>query len=239
MVAPVFDLLKAELPLQEESFFISPSKRTGLVLVDINNGFCTPGAGNLAPREPNKQISRMVDESVRLARIFSKKKWPMLAFLDTHHPNKPEPPYPPHCIAGSGEENLVPALQWLEKDPNVTIQRKDCINGFIGCIQNDGTNTFVDWVKANMVQAILVVGICTDICVFDFVAATLSARNCGLLPPLKDVAVYSNGCATFDFPSSIAQSIKGSNPHPQEIKVKMGLNFGMVLTEMLLPNLFL
>ncbi|KAL4180209.1 hypothetical protein AMTRI_Chr13g124090 [Amborella trichopoda] len=225
MAAPMLGLLKAELPLQEESLLISASKKTGLVLVDIVNGFCTPGAGNLAPTQPDKQISDMVDESVGLARIFSEKKWPILAFLDTHQPNKPEPPYPPHCIVGSGEENLVPALEWLQKDPNVTIKRKDCINAFVGCIEKDGSNSFVDWVKNNGIQVILVLGICTDICVFDFVATALSARNCGLLPPLEDVLVYSQGSATFDLPLHVAQSIEGANPHPQEMMHHMGLYF--------------
>ena len=30
-----------------------------------------------------------------------------MVFLDSHHPNKPEPLYPPHCVLGSGED-LVP-----------------------------------------------------------------------------------------------------------------------------------
>lgn len=59
------------------------------------------------------------------------------------------------------------------------------------------------------------VGICTDICVLDFVCSTISARNIGMLPPLEDVVVYSQGCATFDFPIDIAQTVKGGLPHPQ------------------------
>lgn len=61
-----------------------------------------------APTVPDKQISRMVDKSTQLAKIFCEKKWPVFAILDTHHPDVPEPPYPPHCIAGTDEANLVP-----------------------------------------------------------------------------------------------------------------------------------
>ena len=50
----------------------------------------------------------MVEETDRLARRFVERGWPVLAFLDTHEPGKPEPPYPPHCERGTGEENLVP-----------------------------------------------------------------------------------------------------------------------------------
>lgn len=133
----------------------------------------------------------MVDESTRLARMFCEKKWPVYAFLDTHDPNVPEPPYPPHCLAGTEEANLVPgsvsplqfliqlrmyylkfssqttfcysnfdfhlffvALQWLENESNVTLRRKECIDGFLGSYEKDGSNVFVDWVKKHQIEAV-------------------------------------------------------------------------------------
>lgn len=223
MVLNTVDLLKEEIPLEEETVVISEDVKTGLVLVDIINGFCTVGAGNLAPREPNNQISQMIEESERVARVFCDKKWPVLAFIDSHQPDKPEHPYPPHCIAGTEESNLVPALRWLEKEANVTIRRKDCYDGFIGSFEEDGSNIFVDWVKTNKIELLLVVGICTDICVLDFVCSTISARNRGFLTPLKDVVVYSGGCATFDFPVSVAKETKDALAHPQELMHHVGL----------------
>ncbi|XP_073034804.1 nicotinamidase 1 [Primulina eburnea] len=217
------DLLKEELPLEQESFRLSGESKAGLVLVDIINGFCTVGSGSLAPPAPNKQISEMVDESVKLAKVFCENEWPVYALLDSHHPDVPEPPYPPHCLAGTEEAKLVPELQWLENQPNVTIRNKDCIDGFIGSLEKDGSNVFVDWVKANKIKAILVVGICTDICVLDFVCSALSARNHGLLSPLEDVIVYSHGCATFDFPVHVARNLKVAAAHPQAIMHHVGL----------------
>ncbi|CAN4111975.1 unnamed protein product [Withania somnifera] len=223
MVIKIVELLKNEIPIEEESVVISEHVKAGLVLVDIINGFCTVAAGNLAPREPNRQMSEMIYESARLARIFCDKKWPVLAFLDSHYPDKLEHPYPSHCITGTDEANLVPALRWVEKEPNVTIRRKDCYDGYIGSFQEDGSNVFVDWVKCNKIQLLLVVGVCTDICVLDFVCSTLSARNRGLLNPLEEVVVYSQGCATFDFPASVARNIKDISPHPQELMHHVGL----------------
>lgn len=218
------DLLKSEIPVEEdESLLLSGDVNTGLVLVDIVNGFCTVGAGNLAPVAPDRQISAMVDESVKLAKVFCEKKWPIYALRDSHHPDVPEPPHPPHCITGTDESELVPALQWLENEPNVTVRCKDCIDGFLGSIEKDGSNVFVNWVKANEIKTILVVGICTDVCVLDFVCSVLSARNRGFLSPLKDVIVYSPGCATFDLPVQIARNIKGALPHPQELMHHIGL----------------
>ncbi|CAA0807369.1 Nicotinamidase 1 [Striga hermonthica] len=147
MVLQTVDILKNEIPFEEESVFVSDDSKAGLVLVDIINGFCTVGAGNLAPREPNKQISEMVDESSKLAKIFCDKKWPVIAFLDSHHPGKIEHPYPPHCINGTDESNLVP----------------------------------------------------------------------------ENVVVYSRGCATFDFPASVANSSKDQLAHPQELMHHVGL----------------
>ncbi|XP_031275199.1 nicotinamidase 1-like [Pistacia vera] len=223
MVSQTIDILKNELPLDQQLVVLPDDVVTGLVLVDIINGFCTVGAGNLAPREPNRQISGMIDESAGLARQFCEKRLPVLAFLDSHHPNKPEDPYPPHCIAGTDESNLVPALQWLEQEPNVTMRRKDCFDGYLGSIEEDGSNVFVDWVKNNHIKAILVVGVCTDICVLDFVCSTLSAKNRGFLGPLEEVVVYSRACATFDVPLNIARNTKGALAHPQEFMHHVGL----------------
>lgn len=224
MVSPrAVEVLKNELPLEQENLVLSGEVKTGLVLVDIVNGFCTVGSGNLAPQALDTQIDGMVDETVKLAKEFCEKKWPIYTFLDSHHPDVPEPPYPPHCIAGTDESKLVPSLQWLEKEPNVTIRCKDCIDGFVGSLEKDGSNVFIDWVKSNEIKSILVVGICTDICVLDFVCSALSARNRGLLSPLEDVIVYSRGCATFDLPVHVARNIKGAIAHPQDLMHHVGL----------------
>ncbi|KAL5054513.1 hypothetical protein RYX36_035195 [Vicia faba] len=223
MVSHTVELLKNEIPLEQESVVLAEDTVNGLVLVDIINGFCTVGAGNLAPRESNKQISEMISESARLAREFCEKKLPVMAFLDSHQPNKPEEPYPPHCIAGTDESNLVPALRWLENETNVTIRRKDCFDGYVGSMEQDGSNVFVDWVKKNKIKTVVVVGVCTDICVLDFVCSTMSAKNRGFLKPLENVVVYSNACATFNVPLDVATNNKGALAHPQEFMHHVGL----------------
>tara|TARA_B100000678_G_scaffold45061_1_gene34877 strand:- start:6885 stop:7616 length:732 start_codon:yes stop_codon:yes gene_type:complete len=229
--------MSAEIILQEitESMPLSKvgldlrenRKGYGLIIVDEVNGFATVGAGNLAPQTPNKQVSVMVSETNRLASSFTKQEMPILAFLDTHDPGKPQLPYPPHCERGTGEEDLVPELKWLENDPQATLVRKDCINGFIGAIQPDGSNSIIDWVRENQLTNILVVGICTDICVMDFVLTMLSVRNHGMLPSLKEVLVYDKGCSTYNLPRNIVEEIglPASASHPQKITHYMGLYF--------------
>jgi nicotinamidase-related amidase len=200
----------------------------GLVIVDEVNGFATVGGGNLAPPAPNQQVSVMVNETDALARAFADRDIPIAAFLDTHEPGKPEPPYPQHCEAGTGEENLVPELEWLTDCRQATLIRKDCINGFVGSIDPDtGANRIVDWVNANRLETVLVVGICTDICVMDFVLTFLSARNHGLMPSLVEIVVYEKGCATYDLPAAVAAELDlpPTASHPQAITHHMGLYF--------------
>ncbi|WP_207478198.1 isochorismatase family protein [Arenibaculum pallidiluteum] len=203
------------------------SRPTGLVIVDEVNGFCTVGCGPLAPAAPNAQVDRMLRETVTLARRFEAQGWPVLAFLDTHEPGKPEPPYPPHCEIGTGQENLVADLAWLETSPVATLIRKDCINGFVGAIDARGRNSAAEWITANGLGAVVVVGICTDICVMDFVLTLLSARNHGLLGALRDIVVYEPGCATYDLPAEVVErlSLPATATHPQDLAHHMGLYF--------------
>lgn len=222
----VTEQLRRQLPIALKRLDIG-RRRVGLVIVDEVNGFCTVGYGNLAPPSENSQVTRMVDETDRLARSFAESERPILAFLDTHEPGKPEPPYPAHCESGSGEEELVPALRWLETCSHATLVRKDCINGFIGAQTREGSNRVVAWVNDNRLEYVLTVGICTDICVMDFVLTMLSARNHRLMPGLTDIGVYESACATYDLPKSVAVNIglPETAAHPQEVTHHMGLYF--------------
>lgn len=83
-----------------------------------------------------------------------------------------------------------------------------CVFRFILFLSNQ-FHSFFGFLK------ILVVGICTDICVLDFVCSALSARNRRILTPLEDVIVYSRGCATFDIPVDVARTAKNVISHPQ------------------------
>ena len=217
--------IEAALPIDPQPYTIG-NRPTGLIIVDVVNGFCTIGYGDLAPTEPNQQIATMVAESNRLAQEFIDRGMPVLLFLDTHEPGKPEPPYPPHCEKGTGEEKLVSELEWLENHPQATLIEKDCINGFIGSIDVEGgNNKLIEWINHNKLEALVVVGICTDICVMDFVVTILSARNHDMVTTLKDIAVYTEGCSTFDMTSEMAAQLglPKTAIHPQDIAHHMGL----------------
>ena len=98
-------------------------------------------------------------------------------------------PYPPHCELGTGEEELVVELKWPERDAKTTLVRKDCINGFVRAIETDERNAVIDLVSTDQIVDLLFSGICTDICVMDFVLTTLSARNHGMIPNCEEIYV--------------------------------------------------
>jgi nicotinamidase-related amidase len=234
MTATVIEQLRTELPVELQSYPLA-GRTAGLVIVDEIHGFCTPGAGALAPPEHDPQIALMIGETDRLARRFAADRRPILAFLDTHEPGKPEFPYPLHCEAGSGEEDLVPELAWLEDCGCATLLRKDCINGFVGGIEasfiggghGQHHNKVVDWINSHRLDTLIAVGICTDICVMDFVLTLLSARNHGLMPTLADIVVYEPATATYDLPLAATGPL-GLPPtaaHPKAETHHMGLYF--------------
>ncbi len=220
--------LRARLPVAAREY--RPPERTGLLIVDAVNGFCTPGAGPLAPMAPDAQIDAMVAAIAALARDFLRDERPVLALLDTHEPGRPEPPYPPHCERGTGQETLVPALAFLENEPGAKLVEKDVIDGFVGSIRPDGSNVLVEWIRANELESVVVVGICTDICNLDLVSSLLSARNHHLdgrpmLGSLKDVVVYEPGCATYHLPKTAVEALglPGTAHHPQDETHHIGL----------------
>lgn len=227
-------LLERMLPLSLRSIALG-TQQAGLVVVDVINGFATVGAGPLAPFWPDPWIESVIAESVRIVRLFLNQNRPVAAFLDTHIHGHEEPPYPPHCEIGSGQENFVPALSWLER--YATLIRKDCINGFIGAIDlASGRNYIVDWIDLHRLESVVVIGVCTDICVMDFVLSLLSARNHGLVPTVQEVIVHEPACATYDLsPEMVIELQLPTNAvHPQAMTHHVGLYLmaarGAVLT---------
>ena len=222
----MLDQLHTLMPIAPQTVSLSDGP-VGLVIIDEVNGFATVGCGPLAPPVPNAQVDAMVAETDRLARLFSAKGQPILATLDSHDPDRPEPPYPTHCLKGSGDDELIPALKWLETDEQTTLMQKDCINALVGGWREDGGNTVLEWINAHGLRQVVVVGICTDICVMDFVLTLLSARNHGLTDALADIIVHAPGCATYDLPRPVAEELglPVTAAHPQAPAHHLGLYF--------------
>jgi len=207
--------LQAALPVQVERAALAHGRgNVGLIVVDVVRGFTREGnlsdAGSMAP------MVAAVDGVIRELRQRLDDRLRLLLLRDTHHADIPEPPYPPHCVKGSGEDELDPDLAWAADLPGAVVLDKDCINGFVGAMERaDGglwRNRLCDWVVDNGLTSLVLVGDCTDICVSDLAVALLSARNHGMLGAASpsdreayvagitglQLMVHAGACATFD-----------------------------------------
>ena len=78
-----------EAPVETHRLVLSGAgAMTRLTIVDEFNGFAAVGGGNLAPPNENVQVTRMIDDTNRLARCFTAHEWPIFAFIDIHEPGK-------------------------------------------------------------------------------------------------------------------------------------------------------
>ena len=228
------------MPIQHHQADLTEGQ-VGLVLVDPVVGFTTRG-----PLSDPASIQPMVDAIDTLTREWLAALDDRLAifvFRDHHGPNQIEPPYPPHCQEGSGEEELDPKLQWLEHEWRARIYDKDCINGMIGALDEVTQelaqpghyqhrryyrNHFTEWVVAQEIDKLVVVGDCTDICDMDFVTSVLSARNHGMFGASRmemPVMVYTPACATYHLPDPEALGLPLVARHDRDVAHHAALYF--------------
>jgi nicotinamidase/pyrazinamidase len=127
-----------------------------IIVVDVLNGFCR--TGNLA----SERLGSVVP-GIRAYLEREVAAGAALIFLaDTHEPDDLEfAMFPPHCVAGSGEEEIVDELR--EFAAGAPVVRKRRYSGFFG---TDLERLLAD-IDPDVVD---VVGVCTDICVLHTVA---------------------------------------------------------------------
>lgn len=222
------DSIQEQMPVHPKTVYLGLNDRPGLVIVDLIKGFTEVGAGPLAPLEPNDQINSMIREISTIADLFNKRGQPMFFFRDSHDPQKFEPPYPPHCLEGTEEAEIADELKWLATSAHITFQKKECINGFVGAMDKNGQNHFINWVKDHKLTHLIFTGICTDVCVMDLVLISLSARNRTFFgSDLKEIIVYEPGCATYEITHEMCEkyALPDETRHPQALAHHLGLYF--------------
>lgn len=131
-----------------------------LLVVDVINGFLK--SGNMAFESGQKVI-----EPIRhLMEDFIGKGYKVVTFRDQHNPDSLEfKTYPEHCIINTDEVLLVSELSGFEND--VIDIAKNSTNG---------TNTieFQQLLSDNVFEEVVVVGVCTDICVLQSVLSLIT-----------------------------------------------------------------
>ena len=158
-----------------------------IIVVDMLNGFCR--TGNLASPRLDSITPRIVAHLGREAARGAD----LVFLVDTHAPDDPEfAMFPPHCIRGSGEDEVVPELASFAEGGVVV--RKSRYSGFYGTELDDVLRRL----RPDVVE---VVGVCTDICVMHTVA---DLRN-------RDypVVVRRDMVETYDAPGHDGDEVNG------------------------------
>ena len=162
-----------------------------LVVIDMVEGFVN--FGNLA----DKNINRIVPKIVSLVERSLREGWTVVAFKDTHEKDDVEfENYPPHCVKGSKECELIPELKKFENQ--MVVIEKNTTDGF-------KTRRFKELLKFNDFDEIHVSGCCTDICVANFLKSL--SNHLKINSQKTKIFVEADAVDTFNAPAHEADEI--------------------------------
>src|SRR5579875_2696179 len=174
--------------------------RAAVLAADLIVGFCSEGP--LASERVNS-IVRPAVELFRRAHQAGVTRFVLAQ--DTHAPDTPEfEAWPPHCIRGTRESEMVPELESLPFAGQFTVIEKNTLSAGIG-------TEFPAWLRANDdVTHYIVTGDCTDLCTYNLAMFVRMWANATNLPG-RQVIVDAQAVQTFDLPVSAADA---AFPHP-------------------------
>ena len=160
--------------------------RRVLIVTDVQEGFTR--VGNLASPECEAAIPRIV----RLVEDEVARGTPLILTKDSHVENDLEfRMFPPHCIVGTEEQELVPELRRFEADAAAVVQKRR----YSALFDTDLAKTLEELDP----DEVHLTGFCTDICVLH-TATDLRNRD-------HDVVVLADGCETFDAPGHAREDV--------------------------------
>ena len=175
--------------------------RVAVLAVDVTSGFCSDGPLS------SERVGRIAEPIARLfQRAHDRGVRHFILPQDTHSEDAVEfGSFPAHCVRGTAESLTIPELGSLPFSDLFKVIEKNSISSSIG--------TELDaWLDGHPeVTTFLVVGDCTDLCVYQLAmhlrlrANALNLRDTRVILPV-------DGVDTFDIPVDVAQEI-GAMPH--------------------------
>lgn len=130
--------------------------KTMLFIIDMNNGFAKKGALY------SDRVEALINPITNLAKTLEAKNCEIIAFTDSHNKDSIElRSYPTHCLENDYESKIVDEISTIK---NLKVIPKNSTNGFF-CLEDKNFKN---------IDNIIVVGDCTDICIYQFVV-TLKA----------------------------------------------------------------
>lgn len=179
--------------------------------VDMINGFCNEGA-LASPRV--KSIIPAVASAFKGAFALGVRNFVLAQ--DCHTPAAVEfADFPPHCQAGTDEAATVSELAQLPFADLFTVVQKNSLSAFHG-------THLGEWLQQHRdLQVAVVVGDCTDLCVYQMAMHLKLHANAHNLP--LRVIVPENAVQTFDTPVKTAREL-GIFPHDGDVNHLMFLS---------------
>jgi nicotinamidase-related amidase len=180
-------------PLPLADLVADQPERVACISVDVINGFCKEGA--LASERVDRIAQPAADLLQRAHNLGVRN---IVLTQDTHDPDTPEfQAYPPHCVRGTAESDTVPEIKQLPFYDSMTIIPKNSISSSIG-------TGLGDWMAQHQqVDRFVVVGDCTDLCVYQSAMHLRLYANAHNLQ--RRVVIPADAVDTFDTPVDVAQ----------------------------------
>jgi nicotinamidase-related amidase len=155
-----------------------------LIVVDMQRGFMSP-EGTLycgdAARQIIPRIRDLVEEEAKRGSLI-------IFTTDTHQPDDKEfAMFPPHCVAGTSEVEIIPELAPLAAQHTVLPKRR-----YSAFFETDLDRRLAAFGP----EQVIVVGDCTDICVLHTVAE-LRNRDYPVVVPSACVASFDRDAHTW------------------------------------------
>ncbi len=196
---------ETDLPFLHLETIVSDPDRVALVSQDLLKGFCDQGALS-SPRA----ASIVPGVASLFQRVHDLGGRHFLLLQDSHDPDAVEfSAYPPHCVASTAESKTIDELTDLPFSNLFTIFPKNSISSSVGT----GLEAWLDDHPA--VTTFIVVGVCTDICVYH-VAMDLRVRANVLGQRETRVIVPADCVQTYDMPVETAAGL-GALPHDGDL----------------------
>ena len=127
-----------------------------LYVVDMVKGFVNEGVMH------DEYIGHTLEEQIKLIKKFKKENQGVALIKDNHEKECVEfKTFPPHCVIGTSEADLVDELQEFENDS--LVYAKNSTSAMFA------PNLISDINDMKNLREVVIVGCCTDICILNFV----------------------------------------------------------------------
>jgi nicotinamidase-related amidase len=191
----------ASAPLAERIAAAGGPEHVGIFCVDVINGFCHEG-----PLHSDRVRAIIAPIRQLFVAAYAAGIRHFVLPQDTHSPHAAEfAAYPPHCIRNTSESQTVPELVALPFSAFFTIIGKNAVHAGVGT----SLNAWLD--EHPQITHFIVVGDCTDICVYHLALHLKFRANAA--DRLDTVLIPADCVDTYDTPLTVAQQL-GIPAHP-------------------------